>query len=187
MKSCGTGLWCPPWWLGFCWGFAEATLFFIIPDVVLSWAALAGARCGIKVLSGIIPGAVVAGSCMYLWASWQPETARSAVAAVPFVRARMFDRVQADYRAHGVAGIFYTMGTGVPYKVYAVLAPSVSSSVAFALITIPARLERMALSWLIPAGLGWFLRRWILNHWRATTVLFTAFWILTYAIYWSSV
>ena len=36
------GLWHPPLWLGFLWGFAEGTLFFIIPDIVLSWAALAG-------------------------------------------------------------------------------------------------------------------------------------------------
>jgi len=180
-------LWCPPLWFGFLWGFAEGTLFFIIPDVVLSWASLTGVKSGSKIFGTILAGAVVAGLCMYTWAAWQPDAARSAVAAVPFVRTRMFDQAEQDYRNHGVAGIFYTLGTGIPYKIYAVLAPSVSSPVTFALVSIPARLERMLLSWLIPTFLGWLLKRWIRNHRFLTAVLFAGFWIVTYAIYWSSV
>jgi hypothetical protein len=180
-------LWHPPLWLGFLWGFAEGTLFFIIPDVILSWASLASVKCGIKIFGAILAGAVIAGLCMYTWSARQPDTARSAVGAVPFVRTRMFDKVQEDYRNHGAAGIFYTLGTGIPYKIYAVLAPPVSSPVTFALVSIPARLERMLLSWLIPTFLGWFLMRWIRNHRHLTAVIFAGFWIVTYAIYWSSV
>jgi membrane protein YqaA with SNARE-associated domain len=182
-----SGLWCPPSWIGFLWGFAEATLFFIIPDLVLSWASLAGVRAGIKILGAILAGAVIGGICMYTWALWRPDSARSAVAAMPFVRTKMFEKVQEDYRAHGVSGIFYTLGTGIPYKVYAVLAPPVAAPVTFGLITIPARLERLALSWLIPTMLGFFLRRWIRNHRRLTAALWLGFWVVTYAIYWSSV
>lgn len=182
-----SGLWCPPCWIGFLWGFAEATLFFIIPDLVLSWASLAGARGGIKVLGAILTGAVAGGICMYTWALWRPDSARSAVAAVPFVRMKMFERVQEDYRAHGVSGIFYTLGTGIPYKVYAVLAPSVTAPVTFGLISIPARFERLALSWLIPTMLGLFLKRWIRKHRRLTATLWLGFWVITYAIYWSTV
>jgi membrane protein YqaA with SNARE-associated domain len=181
------GLWRPPSWIGFLWGFTEATLFFIIPDLVLSWASLAGVRAGIKILGAILAGAVIGGICMYTWALWRPDSARSAVAAVPFVRTKMFEKVQEDYRAHGVSGIFYTLGTGIPYKVYAVLAPPVAAPVTFGLITIPARLERLALSWLIPTMLGFFLRRWIRNHRRVTAALWLGFWVVTYAIYWSSV
>jgi hypothetical protein len=182
-----SGLWRPPSWIGFLWGFAEATLFFIIPDLVLSWASLAGARGGMKILGAILAGAVVGGISMYTWALWRPDSARSAVAAVPFVRTKMFEKVQGDYRAHGVSGIFYTLGTGIPYKVYAVLAPSVTTPVTFGLISIPARLERLALSWLIPTMLGLFLRRRIRNHRRLTTALWLGFWVVTYAIYWSTV
>ena len=182
-----SGLWRPPSWIGFLWGFAEATLFFIVPDLVLSWASLAGVRGGIKILGAILAGAVVGGICMYTWALWRPDSARSAVAAVPFVRTKMFEKIQEDYRAHGVSGIFYTLGTGIPYKVYAVLAPSVTAPVTFGLISIPARFERLALSWLIPTMLGLFLKRWIRNHRRLTTALWLGFWIVTYAIYWSTV
>jgi membrane protein YqaA with SNARE-associated domain len=182
-----SGLWRPPSWIGFLWGFAEATLFFIIPDLVLSWASLAGVRPGIKILGAILAGAVVGGICMYTWALWRPDSARSAVAAVPFVRTKMFEKVQEDYRAHGVSGIFYTLGTGIPYKVYAVLAPPLTSPVTFGLISLPARFERLALSWLIPTMLGVFLRRWVRNHRCLTAVLWLGFWVVTYAIYWSTV
>ena len=182
-----SGLWRPPSWIGFLWGFAEATLFFIIPDLVLSWASLAGVRPGIKILGAILAGAIVGGICMYTWALWRPDSARSAVAAVPFVRTKMFEKVQEDYRAHGVSGIFYTLGTGIPYKVYAVLAPPLTSPVTFGLISLPARFERLALSWLIPTMLGVFLRRWVRNHRCLTAVLWLGFWVVTYAIYWSTV
>src|SRR5260370_21373963 len=158
-RSSGAGLWRPPPWLGFLWGFAEGTLFFIIPALVLSWASLAGVRGGIKILGAILAGAVVGGICMYAWAVWRPDSARSAVAAVPFVRTKMFERVQEDYRAHGASGIFYTLGTGIPYKVYAVLAPSITSPVTFVLISIPARFDRFALSCVAPHSLGLFLFR----------------------------
>jgi hypothetical protein len=185
--SSTAGLWCPPSWLGFLWGFAEGTLFFIIPDLVLSWASLVGVRSGIKILGAILAGAVFAGLSLYMWAAWWPDSARSAVVSVPFVRARMFNQVEQDYRTHGVSGIFYTLGTGIPYKVYAVLAPSVTGPVTFAFISIFARLERMALSWLVPTFLGWFLKRWIRNHRRLTAALWLGFWVGTYAIYWSTV
>ena len=185
--SSATGLWCPPSWFGFLWGFAEGTFFFIIPDLVLSWASLAGARSGIKILGAILAGAVVGGLCIYAWALWRPDSARFAVAAVPFVRTKMFGKVQEDYRAHGVSGIFYTLGTGIPYKVYAVLAPSVTSPVTFGLISIPARFERLALSWLVPTMLGLFLKRWIRHHRRLTAALWLGFWIVIYAVYWSTV
>ena len=168
--SSGAGLWRPPSWLGFLWGFAEGTLFFIIPDLILSWASLAGARCGIKILGAILAGAVVGGICMYTWALWRPDSARSAVASVPFVRTKMFEKVEEDYHAHGVSGIFYTSGTGIPYKVYAVLAPPVTDPVTFGFMSIAARFERMALSWLIHPCWG-YSSRWISNHRRLTRAL----------------
>ncbi len=180
-------LWGPGWWLGFLWGFAEGTLFFIIPDVLLSWASLTGVRCGFKTLGAILAGSIVAGLCMYSWSESQPAFSRTVVASVPFVRARMFDKVQEDYRAHGVAGMLDGPGSGIPYKVYAVLAPSVCNPISFALVSIPARLERLALSWLVFTALGWLGGRWIRNHPRLATLLFGSVWTLIYAFYWTRV
>jgi len=181
------GLWRPPAWLGFLWGFAEGTLFFIIPDVLLSWASLAGARCGVRLLRAILAGALAAGIVMYAWAFAEPAQSHSVVAAVPFVRERMFEKVTEDYREHGLTGMLYGPSSGVPYKVYAVLAPSQHQPLLFILLSIPARLERLALSWLVFTGIGWAFHRWIRHHRRLTTGLFVIFWLITYAIYWSRV
>jgi hypothetical protein len=179
------GLWKPGTWLGFLWGFAEGTLFFIIPDVIISWAALAGVRCGVRMLGTVLGGALVAGFAMYLWAAEWPDTSRAVVASVPFVRERMFDKVEQDYAAHGLAGMLYGPGSGIPYKVYAVLAPSQHRPFAFLLLSIPARLERFALSWLVFAGIGWMFQPSIRAHTKFTTLLFAVFWVVTYAFYWS--
>ncbi len=179
------GLWQPPGWLGFLWGLAEGTLFFIIPDVLLSWASLAGARCGARLLGAIVVGALLAGTIMYGWASTKPGPAHAAVAAVPFVRERMFDQVNEGYSKHGLIAMLQGPSSGVPYKVYAVLAPPQHDFLRFILLSIPARLERLALSWIVFTAIGCVLRGWMGNHRRLTVGLFLAFWVVTYAIYWS--
>ncbi len=185
--SAASGLWQPPGWLGFLWGFAEGTLFFIIPDVLLSWASLASPRCGMRILGTILAGALVAGVLIYAWASFKPDQSRAAVAAVPFVRERMFEKVAQDYQAHGLAGMLYGPSSGVPYKVYAVLAPEQHQPLLFILLSIPARLERLALSWVVFTAIGWALREWIRRHQKITTSLFLIFWAITYAFYWSRI
>lgn len=181
------GLWSPPLWLGFLWGFAEGTLFFIIPDVLLSWASLAGTKCGFKTLGTILAGSLVAGLVMYTWATAQPALSQSVVSSVPFVQKKMFSTVQASYDDHGISGMLEGPGSGIPYKIYAVLAPPVSPLLTFMLISIPARLERLALSWLIFTAIGWIFRRWIRNHRGATVSIFACFWIAIYAFYWTAI
>lgn len=58
-------LWSPPLRLGFPWGIAEGTLFFIVPDVILSWASSSGARSGLRTLCAIVAGSLMAGVLMY--------------------------------------------------------------------------------------------------------------------------
>ena len=177
-------LWNPPLWLGFLWGVAEGTLFFIVPDVILSWASLTGARNGLRTLCAIVAGSLVAGVLMYSWASWRPESSRAVVASVPFVTPSMFETVRLDYRKHGAAAMLQGPGSGIPYKVYAVLAPPVCSLATFVTISIPARIERLVLSWLGFAILGRAFADWLTKHPWGTALLFAAFWIVTYAVYW---
>jgi hypothetical protein len=174
----------PPLWLGFLWGVAEGTFFFIIPDVILGWASLSGARNGLRTLCVIVAGSLVAGVLMYTCASSQPTSSRAVVASVPFVTPRMFERVQSDYLKHGAAGMLRGPGSGIPYKVYAVLAPPFLPLATFVLMNIPARIERLALSWLVFTILGRIFAGWLTKHSKRAGVLFVAFWIVTYAIYW---
>ena len=96
--AAGGGLWQAPLTLGFAWGFAEATLFFIIPDVIIGWAALSGWRSGLRMLLAAISGALAGGLVLYAVATARPAAALAAVEAVPFVHHAMIERVAGDYR-----------------------------------------------------------------------------------------
>jgi len=67
------------------WGFAEATFFFVVPDVLFTRTTLVSLSRGWWQLGVAVIGATMAGSLMYVWASSSPVQARAAVARVPFL------------------------------------------------------------------------------------------------------
>jgi hypothetical protein len=74
---------------------------------------------------------------------------------------------------------------GIPYKVYAVEAPGKSTLLDFALFSIPARLWRFVVVWLGFAGAGLLLRK--MGRASLAPLLHAVFWVVTYAVYWTSV
>jgi membrane protein YqaA with SNARE-associated domain len=194
MTLTDTELDAPPWacWLtgrpgialAFLWGFAEGTLFFILPDVPLSLAAMFRPRRALFHVAAIVAGAVLAGAVMFNWSA-RGLTARQAVAHVPFVTPAMFVRAESDYRQFGIWAASWGPVRGIPYKVYAVEAPERSNLWRFLLVTIPARLWRLLVVWLGFAGTGMLLRK----QGRASLAppLHALFWIVVYAIYWATV
>ena len=170
--------------LAFLWGFAEGTLFFILPDVPLSFVALFRPRRALIHIAAIIVGAVLAGAVMFTWSSHSAAAAQ-AVARVPAVSPAMFTRAEGDWNRYGIWGVSLGPLRGIPYKVYAVEAPAHSGLLEFLLVTIPARLWRLAAVWVGFAGTGILLRK--AGRASAAPVLHALFWIVTYAIYWSKV
>ena len=83
--------------LALLWGFAEGTLFFILPDVPLSLAAMFRPRRALMQVTAIVAGAVLGGALMFSWSVRGPS-ARNAVARVPLVTPAMFERAEKDYR-----------------------------------------------------------------------------------------
>jgi membrane protein YqaA with SNARE-associated domain len=169
--------------LAFLWGFAEATLFFILPDVELSFVALYRPRRGLLHMAAIVAGALLGGALMYTW-STHSAGARVAVMHVPAVKHSMFETAARDLVQHGAWGASLGPVRGIPYKVYAVEAPAHSSLGTFLLVTIPARLWRLVVVWLGFAAAGALLRK--LGRASLTPALHAVFWIVTYAIYWST-
>lgn len=184
----------PPWanWLtgwpgitlAFLWGFAEGTLFFILPDVHLSLAAMLRPRRALLHLAAIVAGALLAGAVMFSWAAHGP-TARHAVAHVPLVTPAMFDRAESDYRELGIWAASMGPIRGIPYKVYAVEAPQHSTLHSFLMVTIPARIWRPVVVWLCFAGTGLLLRK--LGRASLAPALHAPFWTVVYIIYWARV
>ena len=166
------------------WGFAEGTLFFVLPDVELSLVALYRPRRAATHMAAIVFGAVFAGAVMFTW-SGHGGGARRAVVRVPAVTPSMFARAQQDLHDHGVWGTSLGPVRGIPYKVYAVEAPAHCGLWRFLLVTIPARLWRLVVVWLGFAGAGRVLRGLHRESWAP--ILHAVFWIVMYAIYWATV
>lgn len=170
--------------LAFLWGLAEGTFFFILPDVAISLLALLKPRHVWRQILAATAGSVVAGMLLFNWSCSNPRGAHEAVAKVPFVTAKMFERVHASYRMHGLGAVFLGPLLGTPYKIYAVEAPEFLSRAAFLWGTVPARAERFLLVWAAFGIAGALLRRF--HKWTVSqlVILHGSFWAVVYACYW---
>lgn len=171
----------------FLWGLAEATFFFMIPDVLLSFVAiLAWPRTWRHILAAIA-GAFVGGALFFHWAATNPEQARRAVLHVPFVRESMLETVDDGFRRQGLAAVFLGSIAGIPYKLYAVEAPKFCTPAEFLLVTPPARAVRFLLVWLGFGAVATWLRK--RRGWRTASLMrvYATIWILIYALYWGRI
>ena len=178
-----------PWvlWAGFLWGFAEATLFFIVPDVLLTLVALFSFRRSARVLACILLGALGGGTIMFYLGAKNPAEAKAVVLRVPFVSSAMFDKTAQSFQHDGIWALTKGPGNGIPYKVYGVQASRHSGLLLFLLVSLLARLERFALFWLIAGALGFAFRKNIPRQPRITVAVHACVWILGYAWYWTKI
>ena len=169
------------------WGLAEGTLFFIIPDVFLSYVAIFSWRRSWKHVVAAAAGALLAGAFLFHWSTASPVAAHAAIVRVPFVREAMFSRVDEGFRTHGPLAIFLGSVSGIPYKLYAVEAPKFSREAAFLVATPPARLVRFLLVWAsFGAVAGWLQRKFGWPRWKCS-LIHASIWIVSYAIYWGTI
>jgi len=166
------------------WGLAEATLFFVIPDVLLTWIATRSRRRALWGCAFALVGALAGGSAMYRWSAGDHLAAVAAVDRVPFVPSATVARVERDLERSGGLAVIAGAWMGRPYKLYAVEAPAAGMSAsAFLAATVPARLLRFVAFVLVASAVA----RRVTRRWgaRATTILWAAVWIVNYAIYWT--
>ena len=164
------------------WGFAEATFFFIVPDVLLTHIALKhGAKKACIASLYTVSGAVIGGMLMYYWAARSEPSALAFLERIPAIGEEMLATVKDQQQEHGIWSLFLGSANGIPYKIYAVQAPAQGISfTTFALMSFPARLYRLLIASLLAAGIGHLTRHWS-NRLRYS--IFAAFWIVSYAIY----
>ena len=130
----------------FLWGLAEATLFFIVPDVLLSAAALRRLKMALVACAWATAGALTGGIVMYHWGMSSPAEAWALLDQVPAISPTMQREVQVAMDAQGLGALFIGPTTGTPYKLYAVAAGQQGFSlVTFLLVSVPARAARFVL------------------------------------------
>lgn len=164
------------------WGFAEATVFFIVPDVFLSALGLRRLRIGLVACLFALAGALIGGVVMYEWALRDARGSFAVVEAVPAVSSEMLERVHRSLAEKGVSAILAGPLFGIPYKAYAIQAAAIGIGLgSFLLVSIPARLFRFLAVTLL---CGWIGDR-LMSAWtfrRKLAILLTC-WVVFYAFY----
>jgi len=173
--------------VAFLWGLAEATFFFVIPDVFLSFVATLDWRSTWRHIVAALAGALLGGALLFHWAQADPTAAHAAVARVPFITPEMFAKANSGLDEMGLLAVLTGSVSGVPYKLYAVEAPRISTPLAFLLATPPARVARFIMVWMIfGAAAGWLRRRYALST-RNLAFIHAAVWIAVYVFYWGRI
>jgi membrane protein YqaA with SNARE-associated domain len=165
------------------WGFAEATLFFFVPDMLLSYVALRrGWRFALAAALVATLAALAGGWAMYAWGASHEAQAAMVLDAVPAIAPEMIATVRAAMAGDWHAALFTGAVSGVPYKIYAVEAGAAGINLpGFLALSIGARFLRFAGTILL-TELG---RRTLarLGLERYAIAVLGGFWLCLYAVY----
>jgi membrane protein YqaA with SNARE-associated domain len=163
------------------WGFAEATVFFIVPDVWISIVALSSLHDGLIACLYALAGAIVGGVIMYRWGRLDIKAVNDFMVRLPAIRPRDITDVQDSLHRSGVFAVFLGPLLGIPYKIYAANSSTVISVLSLILISIPARVIRFLLIALITSKLSNGVMSH-LSHVQKIEIMI-AFWGVFYSIY----
>jgi hypothetical protein len=166
------------------WGLAEATLFFVVPDVLLSWLAGFRPRLVWRAVAACLGGALLGGLLMYLAATDSPERMRALLDAVPAINADSIAATGAALQEHYGSQMLRAGFSGVPYKILAVESAAHGQSLAtFLGWSVPARLSRWVLVVLFARGVTQFVRSRFTAADRVLWTLWGALWGIVYIVY----
>jgi membrane protein YqaA with SNARE-associated domain len=175
----------PPRWLNglaASWGAAEATLFFIVPDVLLSRIALQDRRRALRACLWALAGALAGGTLVWILGHADPAPTRTLFTQIPAIDHDMIRRVHRQILDLGAGAVFIGPLTGTPYKIYALEAAGAGVGLLpFLLVSVPARLLRFVAVVLLTHAVAAGLHR--LASSRAIAWLHAAAWAAFYAWY----
>lgn len=166
------------------WGFAEATLFFVVPDVWISHVALRSLRQGLWAGAFALAGALAGGILVYGLGLRHQAALLALYDHLPAISRGLIAQVGDQLQALGGVGVVLGGFSGSPYKLYAAQAASSGIDLApFLTASALARGLRFGLVALVVAGIGRLLAARFGD--TATRRVLIVFWVLFYAWYWS--
>ena len=170
--------------IAFVWGFAEATAFFIVPDVYLGFVALFNWRRGLSAMIAALIGAILGGSVMYVLAMNNPSGLNLFLTRVPLIDATLVNNVADKMRTDGLITLLNGPLRGTPYKIYAAQAGEQSLPfLYFLLMTIPARLERFLPVVLVFGGIGKWFGTFCEKHTKFVVSSYALMWGIIYFVF----
>lgn len=175
-------------WIAFLWGFAEATVFFVVPDVFITRLALRDSLPRALLACVYALGGALLGGAVLWFAATQSDMATPLLRLFAHLPGINRDLVAATGQAlydHGPKALLAGGLLGQPYKLFAVHAGVQEIPLGgFILFSAVARFARFALTatlaWLV--GLG--LKRWPKSR---VLQLHALVWLCFYTIYFLAV
>ena len=166
------------------WGIAEATVFFIVPDVLLSWLALRSYKRALVACLWALGGALFGACIIWFVALANPDPVRTLFASLPAINDGMIANVAQQLDKGGLTALFVGPLIGTPYKIYTLEAVNSGFSFAlFLLLSIPARLMRFLLVTIVAGAASQLLQRRL--SMRVVQILHAVLWISFYSWYFS--
>ena len=173
--------------VAFAWAMAEASLFFVVPDVWLGLVALYAPRRMLVTLVAVILGAVTGGALLHLATPPLGDTLSRWIVALPGIGATDLDQARAELASQGIAAFLNGPLQGLPVKLYIHAAaldrfglPDVTLAVAL------NRLERIGIFGLVMTLLG-VVGRPLISRWpRAVLLAYVMAWVVFYAVFWGT-
>lgn len=164
------------------WGFAEATLFFIVPDVLLSWLGLRQQRSAWIASGYALLGALLGCVLMYRWGVHDLPAVRNLLAMLPGIDVVLLDTARRQLQEFGMLALFKGGFGGVPYKTYAIHAAAEGLGLGvFLAASVFARWLRFAV---VMLATRWLVRVLMPQHTLFRQQLFLlAGWAVFYAVY----
>ena len=170
--------------LAIAWGLIEGSVFFIVPDILLTYLALKDPRRATKACLWALVGALVGGTAMFCWGNYNLKGAEGFLTEIPAIDKQLLQKVEGQIENDGVKATFYGPITGRLYKIYSVYAGAKGISFpSFLLVSIPARLLRfILLTWIT-----WWVASKLLAKLqvRSRTLILSGIWIAFYGWYFS--
>jgi membrane protein YqaA with SNARE-associated domain len=164
------------------WGFAESTLFFIVPDVLLTWLALSLPRRALRACYWALAGALAGAVVMIGWAGSAPRSAEAALLMLPGISPELLELVRGQLVSEGLPAILMGPVQGFPFKTYVVEATVLGFSPWTLLaVSVPARMLRFLLLTLFAIGLARGPLRRLST--RTLRILHVVAWTVFYVVY----
>lgn len=172
--------------ISFIWGFSEATFFFIVPDVWLSFCSIKSWKTGLKQIVLVLVGALIGGSCMYFLGSAIQGKILVLLDYVPMVNRELIHYAINEIFTYEYKALFYGPIQGIPYKIYASASGLFSLNYwTFLLVSVPVRSFRFIVSVVLSNFISSVvLRKWSLQKKRIVLILA---WVIIYCFYFYSI
>ena len=156
----------------------------MIPDVLVTRAALTSLRFGLLTVAYALAGSLLGGALSYVWGASDLAGARHVLDALPAISIDMLDRARQALATDGMFVALLGSFTGVPYKVYAIHAASTGIALPeFLLDSVPVRgIRFVLLAFVTRALVRGVVPAWTQQRLRRAWALA---WIVNYSIYWT--